>query len=303
MANRRQHTIPQFYLRQFLSPGWVYRLGADSPRATKNPSGVAVQRDYYGRDKASRETLDKLNSMVESNGAPVFRKLIDNPGTITEGDWVVLSYLFANFAVRTPAVIEEIRATELELVAQANAMARKMTERLIEASLAGSDLSEFRSEPSGDFPTMTLDQMKEHADRLRAEGGHRIAALDIFYALVDIAECIQQMSFWVVESPRNRFFVTSDRSLTLQSRVTGSRVGAGWENSDALGLIALSPSHFLLMCYAKPLGIRSTLATPEQVAGLNLETIKFADQEIYSPFKYYEADDWMKGLGRWSPQR
>ena len=40
--------------------------------------------------------------------------------------------------------------------------------------------------------------------------------------------------------------------------------------------------------------------TTAQVELLNLKTINFAYQEIYSCSKYAEADDWMKGLGRWS---
>ena len=54
------------------------------------------------------------------------------------------------------------------------------------------------------------------------------------------------------------------------------------------------------MFYAESSGIQRTTATPEQLADLNLETLMFADQEIYSPFEYPEADDWMKGLGGWS---
>jgi len=302
MANRRQHNIPQFYLRQFLSPGWVYRRGADAPRFVKSPAGVAMQKDYYGRNKAAREPLDDLNSYVEDKGAPSFMNLIRSPKTITQYDWLVLSYLFANLFVRNPAVIEEWRAAALKATARVNAVAEKMTDRLIAASLAGSDLSEFQSEPEDESATMTLDQFNKHAAKLRAEGGHRIAASDMFVAFPDIAECIQQMSFIVWEAPHNFSFLTSDRSLVLQSRATGSRAHVGWKNPDALGSIALCPNHFLTMFYYEPSGIYLAKATPEQVAGLNLETIKFAEQEIYSPFKYPEANDWMNAVGRWHPK-
>jgi len=264
---------------------------------------VAVQRDYYGRDKKVREILDSLNSMVESEGAPVLKKLVEDALTITHGDLVVLSYLFANFAVRTPAIIEETRAWELEMTIQANAVARKMTERLEQASLAGSELSQFLVPgPDDKSASMTLEQMNEHAARLLAEGGHRVAALDTFYSLVNIAQCIQQMTFRVVEAPPHLFFVTSDTPLTLQRRKTGSRVGAGWENNDAMGLFPLCPSHFLLIFYAEPSRIGIQQATREEVASLNLETIRFADKEVYSPFEYPEADDWMNAVGRWHPK-
>lgn len=300
MSNRLQHIIPQFYLKPFLSPGWVYRRGADAPRAKQSPASVAVQPYYYGQDEVGRKTLDDLNKRAESDGAPALRKLIDNPSTITQHNWLILSYLFANFAVRTPAVIEELRSAELKATTQINAMAEKMTGRLIEASLAGSDLSEFRSEPDDESPTFTLDQLNKHTARLREKAGHLLAANDLFSALPDIAECIQQMAFWILGAPDHLFFATSDRPLTLQRRVNGSRVGAGWKNPDALGSIALCPSRFLLMFYAKYSGVWQTIATPEQVEGLNVEVIRFADQEIYSPSKSREADDWMKRRGRWS---
>lgn len=301
MSNR-QHTIPQFYLRPFLSPGWVYRRGKFAPRATKNPAGVAVKRHYYGKGESGRKTLDYLNSVAETYGAPVLKKLFEHPYAITWRDYVKLSYLFANFFVRTPSIIEETRAMELEMTMQANVMARKMTERLAQSLMNGSEVSDFlQAEPDNESASMTLDQMNEHANRLQQKGGHRVAALDTFYSLVDIAECIQQMCFRLVEAPAHLFFLTSDKLLTLQRRATGSRVGAGWKNNDALGLIPLCPSHFLLMFYAEPTGIGIQQATPDQVVGLNLETIRFADQEVYSPFQYQEADDWMKAAGCWHP--
>jgi len=303
MANRRQHTNPQFYLKQFLSPGFVYRLGEDTPRATESPSNVAVQRDYYGRDKASKHTLDGFNSWIESNGAPVLRKLVKDPSAITSSDILILSCLLANFAVRTPAIIQEMRNSMLGMAAQAKAMAEKMTEKLDSAITDGKKLSSFLiPEIDNSSPSMTIDELNKYADQYKANGGHRFTVQDAFYALPDIAECIQKMSFWVVEAPNNSFFLTSDTPLTLRSRVTNSRVGAGWQNSDAMGSFAISPRHFLIMCYVEPIGIRITSATSEQTEGLNLETIMFAYKEIYSPYKHPEADCWMKRIGRWIPQ-
>jgi len=112
MMGRRQHTIPQFYLRSFLSPGLVYRLGATQPYVTFSPKNVAFQLDYCGRNQAAWETLDKLNSIAESEGASAFRKLVENPKSIVWDDFVKLSYLFANFAVRSPYIIEEERAAD-----------------------------------------------------------------------------------------------------------------------------------------------------------------------------------------------
>ncbi|MFC1905645.1 DUF4238 domain-containing protein [Chloroflexota bacterium] len=301
MANRRQHTIPQFYLKKFLSPGWVYRHGAEKPRLHKSPTNVAVHQDYYGRNKAVMKPLDDLNKYIEDKGAPSFTKLIKDIGSITDYDWHVLSFVFGNIFVRTPAHIEEWRDAVLKGTDEINAKAGGMIDRLISASLDDSDLSEFRSE-TNDESSATLKQLNEYAAKLKAIGGHRVAALDLFSTLPDIAECIRQMTFIIWKAPNNHFYLTSDRPLVVQSRKTGSRAHAGWAKPDALGTIAVSPSHFLTMFYYKLSGIYLLEATQEQVAGLNLETIRFAKNEVYSTFEYPEANDWMKAVGRCHPK-
>jgi hypothetical protein len=297
MTSKRQHTIPQFYLRPFLSPGLVYRRGSSSPRVTKSPKNVAVERNYYGQEKEGLKTLDGINSLIEDWGAPALKKLVEEPENISQNDWTDLSYLFANFAVRTPNAIEEMRTALLSLADQVNEKAQLMAARLEEALQAGSDLSEFPSwEMEDDSPSMTIDQSNKSATAMRAEGGHQLIAGLTFGEINDLAKLIQKMTFLLLEAPNNLFFITSDRPLVLQSRITGSRVCAGWANPDALGTIALCPSHFLLMYYGESYGLQHSKATPDMVQGLNLETIKFANSEIYSPFKYLEAENWMKAI-------
>jgi hypothetical protein len=108
------------------------------------------------------------------------------------------------------------------------------------------------------------------------------------------------MSFLTLEAPSGLFFVSSDRPLAIESSQSGIPVGAGWGNPDAAGMIALHPGRFLLMYYQNKPSYMQIMATADQVELLNLKTINFAYQEIYSCLKYAEADDWMKGLGRWS---
>ena len=105
------------------------------------------------------------------------------------------------------------------------------------------------------------------------------------------------MSFLLLEAPSGLFFVTSDRPLAIESSQSGIPVGAGWGNPDAAGMIALHPSRFLLTYYQDEPSYMQILATADQVELLNLKTINFAYQEIYSCFEYAEADDWMKGVG------
>lgn len=290
----RQHTIPQFYLKPFLSPGWVYQKGASAPKKKRSPRNVAAQPNYYGEDEVDKKTPDDLNSWIESYGAPVLKKLIENPCTITESEWIILSYLFANFAVRMPVVIEELRAMELKWTHEVNKIARR----------TGHSRFKFISQKLGEeSPPTTLDQINDYATRLLEGSGHRVAANDTFGLLRDTAERINQMSFLALEAPSGLFFVSSDRPLAIESPQSGVPVGAGWGNPDAVGMIALHPSRFLFMFYQDEPSYMQILATADKVELINLKTINFADQEIYSCFKYTEADDWMKGLGRWRTTR
>lgn len=299
MANKRQHTIPQLYLNRFLNPGWVYRRGETKPRHILKPSNVAVHPNYYGKNKASKTTLDELNTEIENRSALSLEKLINNPVTFTPTDRVSLSFLLANMFVRNPVRIREWSDAIIAAANKIDEMDRQTHGGQHEALLLIGDPSKFNPKLYDEAPIITHEELKKHAHLLESRGGHRIAADDNFGALAEIAKCIEQMAFLIFEAPRGLLFVTSDRPLTLQRRKTGSQGGAGWASDDALASIALSPTRFLLMFYTNRFDMVQTAATPEQVADLNVKVIRFADQEIYSPSKYCEADDWMKSVGRW----
>lgn len=176
MTNRNQHTNPQFYLRPFLSPGFVYRRGAVSPIRTQSPRRVGVQEDYYyGGDDPTERSWDNINSRIESAGAPAFRKLIAAETTITSDDWLKLSWLLANLALRTPVYINELRHANLEMIAQMN--------QLLDLQIAALP-------PGTEFDSSTLDQINEFRDRLMSPRGH-LEAIP-FIALSDVAECIRK---------------------------------------------------------------------------------------------------------------
>lgn len=283
MTSRSQHTIPRFYLRRFLSPGYVYRRGANAPQRTRNPRRVAVRETYYGKRVVGRRSMDEINSMVETTGAPALKKLIYEPAALTSDDWVDLAWLFANLALRTPANINELRGTELEAIRQIN--------KILDAQI--------RALPSGTVvDTSNLDELNRSADRLRSAHGQLEA--EPFIALPAVAKCIQMMQFVLTEASDGSNFITSDRPLALRRFPSGSRVGAGWGNDDAMGQIALSPRHFMLMFYGIPGAVSLGNATPEQVEEWNEETLICADQEVYSAVEHQGAHEWMERNGRWS---
>lgn len=264
----KQHIVPQFYLKPFLANGWVYRKGASAPRRTKNPAGAAAQRDYYGSDKA----VDYLNSLAEGYGASALKRLTYDPDNMTESDCVGISLLFANLYVRTRVAIEEMRVTELLWTSQINEISRK----------TGIKRFSFKSVELNEESTATLEQINDYAASLAREDGYRLAAADLFNATLEIAECIRNMSFLILEAPPKSFFVTSDRPLLLRSRSSGSLVNVGWKKRDAVGCIALSPGRFLQVFYDKEPCIYQRMAKPNEVPDINRQTIMAADLEVYS---------------------
>jgi hypothetical protein len=227
--------------------------------------------------------MDEINSEVEDSGAPALKKLVDAPATLTSADWVDLAWLFANLALRTPAHINELRGAELEAIRQIN--------EILDAQI--------RALPPGTVvDTSNLDELNRSASRLRSAHGQLEA--EPFIALPEVAKCIQRMAFVLTEAPEGSNFITSDQPLALRRFPSGSRVGAGWGNDDAVGQIALSPRHFMLMYYGIPGAISLGNATPEQVEEWNEETLICADREVYSTVEHQGAHDWLKRTGGWS---
>jgi hypothetical protein len=190
---QKQHTLPRFYLESFF-PGWVYRRGKQAPHFRKKASGVTVKHDYYGKSGTLEEALDKLNSAVENGAAPVYRKMLAEPLSITVHDWLILSYFFANIFLRTPTSIEEVRFMELQAATKALEMAIEMTKRMETNLQVDKELYHLLLDvPDSDAPSMTVEEMLSHAEKLAAKNGHRTAALDSYDSLPDIAEFIQNM--------------------------------------------------------------------------------------------------------------
>lgn len=296
---RRQHIIPQFYLRQFLQPGYQYRKGDQKPIEVEEPTEVAVSKDYFGKRRGVRG-LDSLNDFIETKAAPIYLKLLDENrvSSINMYDWTVLSVLFANLFVRTH--IEETKDIFILASNKAMELANRMLESINKAKEKGEDINKYLSKsPDDNMPSMTLDQMEEYTNRLIQPKGHIYAAKDLYYSLPSIAKCIKNMSFMRLIAPDGSFFISSDRPLYIFSISTGSNYRAGWANKkDVIGSIALSPSCFLRMWYSDEWGIYGKELPSSEVKKINLGTMMFAKREIYSPFKYPEAQDWMTSSGK-----
>lgn len=292
-AGKRQHIIPRLYLKRFLEPGFVYRHGQLLPRPIVICSDVAVRVGFYGRPGTDTPFLDDINSYIERISAPPLEKLINKIDDINVTDWLILSYFFANLTVRNPTAIEEMKQTFLDLNKKTNELAKRMIEAVKKNKDAMNQLADMKypSDRSGIF---TLEEINKEVTKLKGKKGHLYAAEGLFANIKKIARCIQKMTFLLLKAPYNNHFVSCDRPLTLISGSTGSPVGAGWGNADAMAIVPLSPDILLTMLYHDEQSIYSHDISAREVRERNLHTIMFADMEVYSSKRNIDAQRWMR---------
>lgn len=300
MKNRRQHTIPRFYLEHFF-PGFCYRYGAKSHRYHKKAKNVAVQIDYYGGPDNDLKMLDSMNSFIENEAAPVLQRLVHDTTSITRNDWVTLSYYFANMYVRPPAFHKSMKRDFQRITEELNRMARDMMAAVERAKAEGKDVSVPDMLPDDDSPRFTMDEWNKWAEELETKQG-RLSITAAFYGNMKmIAECIQKMTLFKLNAPSGLFFVATDRPLILLSMSSDSTLGAGWGNADAFAMLPLDPKHFMTMFYAGPPSVGEKDLSADEVHFFNFEIMKYAAHEVYSKYPYNIASDWMHRRGLWAP--
>jgi hypothetical protein len=301
MATRKQHVVPYFYLKEFF-PGFIYRRGEQSPRFTKKPSNISVRKDYYGKPKDNLIfQLDKFNSVVESETAPIIKRLINNEiTTITHRDWIILSYFFANMQIRNPSYHKSLRNTFRQFTNQINEMVERIKESYEKAKAEGKEFhiperSKFRNKKG-----YSLEEVNKTMEEMETKNGHIKIAQDLYFHIKDIASYIQKMSLHVIEAAGGLFFVTTDTPLILYSLSSGTPVGAGWANQDAMAMIPIHPKKCLVLAYREEPAIYSNTITSEDILLWNINLMKYASHEIYSKHSYDIALDWMLRRGMWS---
>jgi len=130
-TGKKQHTIPRFYLNQFIHPGWVYFRGSREPKRVQSAKSQAVQEFYYSQDTDEQNnSLDSLNTSIESETAPILRKLLTTKISLTDTDKLLFSYFIANLALRVPKIIREMGESTLEALEQVDSMAKKIMQKL-----------------------------------------------------------------------------------------------------------------------------------------------------------------------------
>lgn len=299
MTNRRQHVVPYFYLKEFF-PGFVYRKGQSTPRFTRKARNISVRTDYYGKPQEEPLLpLDKFNSVIENETAPIFQKLKNDVTAVTKGDWITLSYFFANMQIRNPAYIEMYRTTIRHMTRQVIDMTDNMRKSYESAKAEGKEFPIPEIPPTGGERRYSIDELKGSLEELDAPRGHIRIAEGLYFQIRDIASYIQNMSLHVFKASGGHFFVSTDTPLMLYGLSTGTPAGAGWANRDAMAMLPMDPKYCLMLAYRAHPAIYTGQLIDNDVNLWNVHLMKYASSEVYSKYPYDLASDWICQRGIW----
>ncbi|MFH0769644.1 MAG: DUF4238 domain-containing protein [Chloroflexota bacterium] len=293
-TGKKQHTIPQFYLNQFVKPGWVYLRSYQQPKRVKSARSTAVKESFYSQDTDEQDyPLDSINTYIEGYTAPIFRELLTSQDGLTYENRSLFSFLVANLFLRSPSTIEEIGNAFLKGLEQIDYNIKKILEK--EEVKVGKDqpLIKYDTGESGSS-TYTLNEWGKELESMREKSKAGKAMMNENMSIIaDLAPVIARMSWIILDAPAGKFFITSDRPVYL-TNLDGSRLHAGWRNPDALASLPLSASRYLILSYLFPLDTWAYIrASPEKVERLNMRTIASVRYAIYSPGKYPPAESWL----------
>jgi hypothetical protein len=285
-TSKKQHTIPRFYLNQFIHPGWVYPRGSRQPKLVHSAKNVAVKYWFYSPSPDGN--LDRINTIIESETAPVLRQLSTINTPLLDADRLSFSYFIANLALRVPAYIEEMSETMVNALERVDDMVKKITRKM------KLKIGENKPYIQAGSRKYTYKEWRDFLESLRQQNKEGKATIGSTMNMVaELAPVIAHMSWVILTAPNGVFFVTCDRPVVLTD-LEGSRIGAGWANRNAVGTLPLSPSRYLVL-YGSPSGKwQYQRASKEAVEDLNSRTIHFAIDAIYSPERYQPAENWLR---------
>lgn len=299
MNNKRQHVVPYFYLKEFF-PGYIYRKGEKYPRFTKKPGNISVQKDYYGKPEVNPDfPLDKFNTLVENETAPIIKRIINGDITIDQIDWINLSYFFANIQLRNPNYHTAMRNRFRKLTDQINDMATRMNSVYDKTKTQDNEFYMPEELNLSQEHSYSLDDLNKSMGELETRNGCIKITESLYSNIKEVASYIQKMSLYIMEAIDGLFFITTDTPLVLYSINTGSPTGAGWANSDAMAVIPISPKKCLMLTYEGKPTIYSKIITAEDIHFWNVSLMKYAVHEVYSKHPYDTALDWMLQKGMW----
>lgn len=216
-TDTRHHYIPQFYLRGFSIPKrednvWVYDHGKKNPYAA-NVSKVGQKRAYYTaimKDGTKDARLEKHFGDIESNAAPVIRKLLAEDATLSEDEHIHLMSFAAHIFCRVPRYREWMERFASDLARNMVKMSVLHSGRLERQYAEWEAQGKEPAAPMEEFRNFILDD-----DAYTLDPHPNLALVGMVHSAVGVLEHLLEMK-WVFIRPREAsYFITSDNPYTM----------------------------------------------------------------------------------------
>jgi hypothetical protein len=297
-TGKEQHTIPYFYLNQFINPGWVYNLGSPQPKRVQSARSTAVREFYYSQNTDEEDyPLDSINTYIEGYAAPILRELLMSEDGLTGAKKWIFSHFISNLALRVPPYIEETGEAIINLMEQIDYKTKRTLEKLEKDGIKiekDQPLIKYETGESDSF-TWTRNGWEKELGSMREKSKAGKAMMKENMSIItDLAKVIAKMSWFIIDAPAEAFFITSDRPVYLTNR-DASKLVTGWANHNAFGTLPLSPRRYLILSYLYPSDTWAyKQASIKEAEYLNARTVASAKYAIYSPEKYPPAENWLR---------
>jgi len=286
--SRRNHYLPQFYLRFFANEKngqlWVYDKQSPEPRL-QSPKATAVEVDLYTLvDKQGQENdqLEKMFSILESQTRPILHRWITTRTAIKPTEIGPVAEFLAVMYLRVPRNLAAIREFGGKFTME------YFKKKVQDAEWFKTSYERF-VKSTGQKERMTAEEMRQI---MLAPEKHYTLQLDRQYALLatfkqimPIFEKLVSMSWSICEAPEGIFFITSDAPVNVFA-MTGERqalFGAGFGLPQVEVTFPLCPSKSLCISRKRHPPIYGT--SGKRIIELNRRCVVQSERFLISPYK------------------
>ncbi len=281
-----QHTVTRSYLEALCDPVtpelhdpsiWVVRLREGSIKR-RAPHNVAVEVDYYSRRLPSGEVDDGFEQMlsgVESDAAPVLRRIRDGHFSLTDDERERLAIFVSFMMVRVPSFRKYVdRALNRTGEALMRATAQRpdyFARRLARHSLSAEQVAEMRHLWLNDGDPKQGIILQASPD---LSLGHALLA-----ALAPVPYLLGMR--WQFLVSKGDPFITGDTPVTKRNDRIRPPLAAGVGLPDTEVTFPISPSVCFRAWWKD--GQDVVEIGDSEVARVNRERVRFAEREVFAP--------------------
>ncbi len=298
--SRRNHYLPQFYLRFFATEEkdllWVYDKRQPEPRL-QSPKATAVEVDLYTLvDKNGQENdeLEKMFSVVESQARPILNRWITKRVAITEQEKGPISEFLALMHLRVPrnlaAMKEAGEKFTVEYFKKQAQDADKFNEnyqRFLKDTGSKDDI------PAEQIRQFILEPEKNY--KLRMD--RQYALLTTFAQIEPIYRELLSMNWSICEAPEGIFFITGDAPVNVFAMASEKKAlfGAGFGLPQVEVTFPLCPSKALCINKKRHPPIYGTGGW--RIIDLNRRCVAQSERFVISPYKSNKVKSLIKRYG------